>query len=239
MGSNGPAAAGLMTQPQVMVPAKLVKELRERTGAGMMDCKQALTEANGDLEQATILLRKKGIASAQEKAARVATEGVVGSYIHAGGKMGVVVEVNCETDFVARNAEFQQLAHDIAMHICAANPRFIRREDVTLEILEREKQILREQANASAKPAAVIEKIIDGRMDKFYAEACLYEQPFIRDEKITVKELIDSKIAKFGEKIAVRRFVRFKVGEDTESFVTTKPAPMPRQDGEAAPARGA
>ncbi len=225
------------------IPAQLVKELRERTGAGMMDCKQALTEAKGDLEQAIVLLRKKGMATAQEKAARVATEGVVGSYIHAGGKMGVVVEVNCETDFVARNAEFQELAHDIAMHICAANPRFIHREDVTQEILERERQILREQASATSKPAAVIEKIMDGRMDKFFAETCLYEQPFIRDEKITVKELIDSKIAKFREKIAVRRFVRFKVGEETETFATSKPGPtgsgpasMPRPEGGSAPA---
>ncbi len=228
-----------MTQSEVTIPAKLVKELRERTGAGMMDCKQALTEADGDLEKATLLLRKKGIATAQEKAARVATEGVVGSYIHAGGKMGVVVEVNCETDFVARNTEFQQLAHDIAMHICAASPRFIRREDVTAEILQREKQILLEQANATAKTTAVMEKIVDGRMDKFFAETCLYDQPFIRDEKITVKELIDSKIAKFRENIAVRRFVRFKVGEDTASFATAQPAPRPGPEGGAAPARGA
>ena len=219
------------------IPAKLVKELRERTGAGMMDCKQALTEAKGDLEQAILLLRKKGMATAQEKAARVATEGVVGSYIHAGGKMGVVVEVNCETDFVARNQEFQQLAHDIAMHICAANPRFVRREDVTPEILERERQILREQASGASKPPAVMEKIIEGRMDKFFAETCLYEQPFIRDEKITVKELIDSKIAKFRENITVRRFVRFKVGEETETFATTKPALNQRGSGPGSPPR--
>jgi elongation factor Ts len=228
-----------MTEPDVAIPAKLVKELRERTGAGMMDCKQALTEAKGDLEKAVILLRKKGIAVAHEKAARVASEGVIGSYIHAGGKMGVVVEVNCETDFVARNVEFQELAHDLAMHICAANPRFIHRGDVTPDILERERQILHEQANASGKPPAVIEKIVDGRMDKFYAETCLYEQPFIRDEKITIKELIDSKTAKFREKIAVRRFVRFKVGEETASYAATKPAAASRPEGGSAPGHGA
>ena len=199
------------------IPAQLVKELRERTGAGFSDCRAALVEANGDVDKAVDVLRKKGQAAAQKKAQREATDGVVGSYIHAGGKIGVLVEVNCETDFVARTEDFQRLCHDIAMHVAALDPRFVRREEVTPEILEREREIYGAQARASGKPENIIEKIVNGKMEKFYEETCLYEQHFIKDEQRTVRELIDEMIAKIGEKIQVRRFVRFKVGEVTEA----------------------
>lgn len=197
------------------VPSDLVKKLREMSGAPMMDCKKALEETGGDLEQAFTVLRKRGIASATKKAGRVASEGVVGAYIHAGGKIGVLVEVNCETDFVARNEEFQQLVHDLAMQICATDPRFVRKEDVSAEVLKREREILREQAAGSGKPAEVLDRIVEGRLGKFYEESCLYEQHFIKDTAgtLTVGELIASRIAKFGENITVRRFARFKVGE--------------------------
>ncbi len=192
-----------------------VKKLREMSGAPMMECKKALDEAGGDLEQAFTILRKRGQATAAKKAGRVATEGAVGSYIHAGGKIGVLVEVNCETDFVARNEEFQQLVHDLAMQVCATDPRFIRKEDVTPEVLEREKEVLRAQTAASGKPEAVLNRIVEGKLGKFFEDTCLYEQHFIKDTtgSLTVGELIASKIAKFGENIAVRRFSRFKVGE--------------------------
>jgi elongation factor Ts len=194
---------------------ELVKKLREMSGAPMMECKRALDEAQGDLEQAFTILRKRGQASAAKKAGRVASEGLVGSYIHAGGKIGVLVEVNCESDFVARNEEFQQLVHDLAMQVCATDPRFIRKEDVLPEILDREREILRTQAAASGKPEAVLNRIVEGKLEKFYEDNCLYEQHFIKDlaGSITVRELINSKIAKFGENITVRRFARFKVGE--------------------------
>jgi len=204
----------MTTKPeQVNISAQQVKELRERTGAGFSDCRAALVEANGDIEQAINVLRKRGQAAAQKKAQREATEGLVSSYIHTGGKIGVIVEVNCESDFVARTEDFQRLCHDIAMHVAALDPRFVRREEVTPEILEREHEIYREQARASSKPDAVIEKIVAGKMEKFYEENCLYEQHFIKDESVTVRELINQMIAKLGENIAVRRFVRFKVGE--------------------------
>lgn len=195
------------------IPAQLVKELRERTGAGFSACKDALAEAKGDIEQAINILRKKGQAAAQKKSARTTSEGLVGSYIHAGGKIGVLLELNCESDFVARTEDFQKLCKDVAMHIAALDPRFLRREEVTQEILDRERDIYSEQARASGKPEPVIEKIVAGKMEKFYEENCLYEQHFIRDEGITVKELIDQTIAKLGENIAVRRYARFKVGE--------------------------
>jgi len=195
------------------IPAQRVKELRERTGAGFSACKDALAEAKGDLEQAINILRKKGQAAAQKKSQRATSEGMVGSYIHAGGKIGVLVEMNCESDFVARTDDYQKLCHDIAMHIAALDPRFLRREEVTQEILDREREIYREQAKATGKPDPVIEKIVSGKMEKFYEENCLYEQHFIRDEGLTVKELIDLAISKLGENIAVRRFARFKVGE--------------------------
>jgi elongation factor Ts len=205
----------LMTNPSepANVPAQLVKELRERTGAGFSDCKTALVEAKGSLEAAIDVLRKKGQAAAQKKAVRQATEGLIGHYIHAGGKIGVILEVNCETDFVARTEDFQRLCHDVAMHIAALDPRFIRREEVTSEILEREREIYRAQARATGKPDPVIEKIVNGKMEKFYEENCLYEQHFIKDESVTVGELVNQMIAKLKENITIRRFVRFKVGE--------------------------
>ncbi len=204
----------MSTKPeQVNVPAQLVKDLRERTGAGFSDCRAALIEAGGDIEAAINVLRKKGQAAAQKKAQRQATEGLIGHYIHAGGKIGVIVEVNCESDFVARTEDFQRLCHDIAMHVAALDPRFVRREEVTPEILEKEREIYREQARVSGKPDPVIEKIVNGKMEKFYEENCLYEQHFIKDESLTVGELINQMIAKLGENITVRRFVRLKVGE--------------------------
>jgi len=195
------------------ISAAQVKELREKTGAPMMDCKQALTEAKGDLEQAVVLLRKKGVSVAMKKATRAANEGSVGHYIHAGGKIGVLVEVNCESDFVARTEDFKELVHDIAMHIAASDPKFVRKEDVTPEAFEREKDIYRAQAAATGKPPAVVEKIVAGKMEKFYEEVCLLEQPFIKDQTISISQLIAAKIGKLGENIAVRRFARFKVGE--------------------------
>ncbi len=192
-----------------------VKRLREMSGAPMMECKKALEEAGGDLDQAFTVLRKRGQAAAAKKAGRTASEGLVGTYVHPGAKIAVMVELNCESDFVARNVEFQQLAHDLAMHVCATDPKFIRKSDIAPEILEREKSILREQAAASGKPPAVIAQMVEGRLGKFYEENCLYEQHFIKDAagSQTITELIDSKIAKFGENITVRRYARFKVGE--------------------------
>jgi elongation factor Ts len=195
------------------IPAALVKQLREKTGAGFMECKKALTEANGNLEEAETILRKRGIAVAQKKASREANEGLVGTYIHTGGKLGVLVEVNCESDFVARTADFQQLVHDIAMHIAAADPRYIRKEDVSEEDVAKEKDIQRGRALQEGKPEKVVDKIVEGRMSKFYEEICLYEQPFVKDNSITVKELITSLIAKLGENVVVSRMARFKVGE--------------------------
>lgn len=201
------------------VPAQLVKELRERTGAGFSDCRNALVEAKGDVDRAIDVLRRKGQAAAQKKAQREASEGLIGHYIHAGGKIGVIVEVNCESDFVARTEDFQRLCHDIAMHIAAIDPRYVRREEVTQEILDHEREIYREQARATGKPEPVIEKIVNGKMEKFYEENCLYEQHFIKDDTghLTVGELINQMIAKLGENISVRRFVRLKVGETTSA----------------------
>jgi elongation factor Ts len=193
--------------------AQQVKELRDRTGAGFTACREALIEAQGNVEQAINVLRKKGQAAAAKRAQRATSEGLVGSYIHAGGKIGVLVEVNCESDFVARTEDFQRLCHDVAMHIAALDPRFLRREEVTQEILDREREIYKDQAKQTGKPEPVIEKIVNGKMEKFYEENCLYEQHFIKDEGVTIKELVDQAIAKVGENIAVRRFSRFKVGE--------------------------
>jgi elongation factor Ts len=198
------------------ITASMVKELRERTGAGMMDCKNALGECQGDMEKAVDALRKKGLAAAAKKAGRVTAEGAVGSYIHGGGKLGVLVEVNCETDFVARTDQFQELVRDIAMHIAAAEPRFVRREEVTEDLLERERAIFREQALASGKPAPVVEKIVQGKMEKYYSEFVLLEQPFVKNPDVTVSQLIAEKVGKIGENIQVRRFVRFKLGEGIE-----------------------
>lgn len=205
------------------ISAAQVKELREKTGAPMMDCKQALTEAKGDMEQAVVWLRKKGVSVAAKKATRVTSEGSVASYIHAGGKIGVLVEVNCETDYVARTDDFKELVHDIAMHIAASDPKFVRKEDVTPEAYEREKDIYRAQAAATGKPPQVVEKIVEGKMSKFYEEVCLYEQPFIKDQTISISQLIAAKIGKLGENIAVRRFARFKVGDAGETIAIAKP----------------
>ncbi len=198
------------------ITAQMVKELRERTGAPMMDCKAALTEAKGDVEAAVDVLRKKGLAAAAKKAGRVTAEGAVGSYIHGGGKIGVLVEVNCETDFVARTDQFLELVRDIAMHIAAAEPKFVQREEVTPEVLERERAIFSEQAAASGKPANVVEKIVQGKLEKYYSEFVLLEQPFVKDSDKTVGQLIAEKMAKIGENIQVRRFTRFKLGEGIE-----------------------
>ncbi len=198
------------------VTAQMVKELRERSGAGMMDCKAALVETKGDIETAVDTLRKKGLAAADKKAGRVAAEGAVGSYIHAGGKLGVLVEVNCETDFVARTDQFQELVRDIAMHIAAAEPRFVRREEVTADVLEREREIYREQTIAAGKPEKMIDKIVDGKVEKFYSEAVLLEQAYVKNPEQTVGQLVIEKIAKIGENIQIRRFSRFRLGEGIE-----------------------
>src|SRR5947199_2600780 len=206
------------------ISAGQVKELRERSGAPMMDCKNALTEAKGDIEGALVWLRKKGIATAAKKAARMTSEGSVASYIHAGGKIGVLVEVNCESDFVARTDDFKDLVKDIAMHIAASDPKFVRKEDVTPDAYEREKDIYRAQAAATGKPANVVEKIVEGKMAKFYEEVCLMDQPFVKEPGISIHQLVASKIGKLGENISVRRFARFKVGDVGETIAVSKPA---------------
>ncbi|HVT60879.1 MAG TPA: translation elongation factor Ts [Thermoanaerobaculia bacterium] len=198
------------------ITAQMVKQLRERTGAPMMHCKSALSEAAGDLEKAVDLLRQKGLAAAAKKAGRITAEGAVGSYIHAGGKIGVLVEVNCETDFVARTDQFQELVRDVAMHIAAAEPRFLTREEVTAAVLEREREIFRVQALASGKPPAVVDRIVQGKIDKFYSEFVLLEQPFVKDPDLTVGQLVAEKVGKIGENIQVRRFARYRLGEGIE-----------------------
>ncbi len=195
------------------ITAQLVKQLRERTGAGMMECKSALVEANGDIGAAEVVLRKRGIASAHKKSARVTRQGLIGSYIHSGGQLGVLVEVNCESDFVARTDDFRELVHDIAMHIAAADPRFIRREDVPGAALDKERDIQRGRAAFEGKPAAVIDRIVEGRLAKFYEEFCLLEQPFVKEATLTVGQLIKTRITKLGENITVSRFIRYKVGD--------------------------
>ncbi len=198
----------------------------------MMDCKQALTEAKGNMEDAIVVLRKRGVSVAAKKATRVTSEGSVGYYIHAGGKIGVLLEVNCESDFVARTEDFKELVHDIAMHVAASDPKFVRKEDVTPEAFEREKDIYRAQAAASGKPANIVEKMVAGKMEKFYEEVCLLEQPFIKDQTINISQLIAAKVGKLGENIAVRRFARFKVGDATATvaFVSTKPDAEPKAE---------
>jgi elongation factor Ts len=212
----------MSTATEVVISAAQVKDLREKTGAPMMDCRSALAEAKGDVEQAVIVLRKKGMASAAKKASRATSEGAVGTYIHAGGKIGVLVEVNCESDFVARTDDFQELLKDIAMHIAATDPRYVRREDVTAEDLDREKEIFRAQAAATGKPAPVVEKIVEGKMSKFYEEVCLLDQPFIKDQTIAIKDMIATKVGKLGENISVRRFARFKVGDTNWTVAQAK-----------------
>ena len=204
------------------ISAAQVSELRNKTGAPMMDCKKALVESKGNMDEAVTWLRKRGTAVMAKKASRATLEGSVSSYIHAGGKIGVLVEVNCESDFVARTDDFKELVHDIAMHIAATDPKFIKKEDVTAEAFEKEKDIYRAQAAATGKPANVVEKIVEGKMSKFYEEVCLYEQPFIKEQSMSVSQLIAAKIGKLGESIAVRRFARFKVGDPNVTFTSTK-----------------
>lgn len=199
------------------ISAQMVKQLRERTGAGMMECKSALAEAKGDMAEAEVVLRKRGIASASKKSARTTKQGVIGSYIHPGAQLGVLVEVNCESDFVARTEDFQALVHDLAMQIAAADPQFLRKEDVTPAALEKEREIQRARALAEGKPEKMVDKIVEGRLAKYYEEVCLYEQPFIKENTTTIADLIKSKIAKLGENISVSRFVRFKVGDTAAS----------------------
>ena len=199
------------------ITAQMVKELRERTGAPMMDCKGALAETGGDAEKAIEVLRKKGLAKAAKKAGRAATDGLVASYIHAGGKIGVLIEVNCETDFVARTDDYQELVKDLAMHIAAAAPSFVRREEVTEEVLETERRVFREQALEEGKPEQILDRIVEGKLKKFYGEAVLLEQPFVKDPDVTVEKLIAEKIGKLGENIQVRRFARFQLGGDGSS----------------------
>jgi len=195
------------------ISAEQVKALREKTGVGFMECKAALVEAKGDAELATTILRKKGLASAAKKSSRETKEGLIASYIHTGGKIGVMVEVNCESDYVARNEDFQILVHDIAMQVAASDPKYVRREEVTEELLAKEREIYKEQARATGKPENVLDKIVEGRMAKYYAECCLLEQPFVKDPNQTVNDYIASYIHKIGENIQVRRFVRYKLGE--------------------------
>jgi elongation factor Ts len=210
-----------MSTTTVNISAAQVKELREKTGAPMMDCKQALSEAKGDLEQAVIWLRKRGVSVAAKKASRATSEGSVGHYIHAGGKIGVLLEINCESDFVARTEDFRELLHDVAMHIAASDPKFVRREDVTPQDFEREKDIAMAQAVAAGKPPAIAEKMVTGKMAKFYEEVCLLEQPFIKDQTTTIAQLIATKIGKLGENVSVRRFARFKVGDANATIAFT------------------
>ena len=195
------------------IPADLVKKLRDRTGAGMMECKAALQEANGDLEEALTILRKRGLASASKKTGRTTSEGLIGSYIHLGGRIGVLVELNCESDFVARTDDFQNLLKELALQVAASSPQYVRREEVPADVLDREKSIYRAQMEGSGKPPQVIEKIIEGKLGSFYEQVCLVDQPSIRDPKMSVGQLVQAAIAKLGENISVARFVRFKVGE--------------------------
>ena len=195
------------------ITAALVKELRERTGVGMMECKKALEESNGDIEKAITVLRKKGHARAKDKMDRQAKEGAIGSYIHLNGKIGVLVEVNCESDFVARNEEFQELIKNIAMHIAAANPIYVSSEDVPQKVLDEEKDIIREQFKDSGKPSEIVEKIVQGKLSKYFQEACLLDQPYIKEDKMAVKELVTSFIAKVGENVVISRFARFELGK--------------------------
>ncbi|BDF58507.1 elongation factor Ts [Christensenellaceae bacterium] len=199
-----------------MVSASDVKTLRERSGAGMMDCKNALSEANGDIEKASEILREKGLAAAVKKAGRIAAEGVVGSYIHMGGKIGVLVEVNCETDFVAKTDDFQALVKDIAMHIAASNPLYVSEEEVDPAVLEKEKEILTAQAINEGKPANVVEKMVEGRIKKYKKEICLLDQPFVKDPDKTIQDLLNEQVGKIGEKISIRRFTRYEMGEGLE-----------------------
>jgi len=202
------------------ISTELLRDLRQRTGAGVMDCKMALMEAKGNVDGAIDYLRQKGLATAAKKAGRIATEGLVSSYIHAGGKIGVLVEINCETDFVARTEDFQTFVKNIAMQVAAANPQYIRREEIPAEVWGEERKIYRAQALESGKPEKVIDRIVEGKMERFYSEVCLLEQTYIKDPDLTVKELLDAMIAKVGENVSIRRFARFQLGEG----LTSRPA---------------
>ena len=206
----------------VKIDAKLVKELREKSGAPMGDCLKALQEAKGNIEDAFVVLRKRGMASAAKKASRTTNEGAVGTYIHAGGKIGVLIELNCESDFVARTDDFQELLRDIAMHIAATDPRFVGRDEVSQSDLDREREVFLAQPAMKGKPEAVIEKILEGKVAKFYEEVCLLDQPFIKESSQTISQLIAGKVAKLGENISVRRFARFKVGANDWTVAQTK-----------------
>ena len=215
----------MTTGADVKIDAKQVKELREKSGAPMGDCLKALQEAKGEMEDAFVVLRKRGMATAAKKASRTTNEGAVGTYIHAGGKIGVLLELDCESDFVARTDDFQELLRDVAMHIAASEPRFISRDEVTPADIEREKEIYRAQAAATGKPAHIVEKMLEGKLAKFYEEFCLLDQPFIKDQTQTIGQLIATKVAKLGENISVRRFARFKVGAPDWTVAQTAPAP--------------
>jgi len=218
----------MTTEAAVKIDAKLVKELREKSGAPMGDCLKALQEAKGEMEAAFVVLRKRGMATAAKKASRTTNEGVVGTYIHAGGKIGVLVELDCESDFVARTDDFQELLRDVAMHIAASEPRFISRDEVTAADIEREKEIYRAQAAATGEPPEIVEKMLTGKLGKFYEEFCLLDQPFIKDQTQTIAQIVAGKVAKLGENISVRRFARFKVGAADWTVAQTKPAETPQ-----------
>ena len=215
----------MTTETAVKIDAKQVKELREKSGAPMGDCLKALQEAQGDMENAFVVLRKRGMASAAKKASRTTNEGAVGTYIHAGGKIGVLVELNCESDFVARTEDFQELLRDIAMHIAATDPRFVSRAEVPQAELEREREVFLAQPAMKGKPPAVVEKILEGKLAKFYEMFCLLDQPFIKDQSLTIGQIVAAKVAKLGENISVRRFARFKVGAADWTVAQTKAAP--------------
>jgi len=241
----------MSTKPESpVISAQLVKTLRERTGAGFSDCRAALIESNGEIDAAVNILRKKGQVAAQKKAQRQASEGAVGSYVHAGGRIGVPVELKCESDFVARTEEFQRLCHDLAMHVAALDPRFVRREEVPADVLERERAKYGAEARAAGKPEHILDKIVSGKLEKFYEETCLYEQHFIKDETVTIREMIEHMVAKVGENISLRRFARFKVGEGSgasqapeasaagaESPSPESPAPAPGKPEAASASR--
>ena len=215
------------------ITAAAVKELREITGAGMMDCKKALVATGGDMQKAIDYLREKGLSAAAKKESRIAAEGIVDSYIHMGGSVGVLVEVNCETDFVAKTDDFKELVHDIALHIAAAAPEYLSREEVPAENVEHEKEVLRAQALNEGKPEKIVDKMVEGRIDKYYKDVCLLEQPFVKDPDVSIQEMITQKVAKIGEKITVRRFARFKMGEGLEKRVNDLAAEVAEQTGAA------
>lgn len=221
------------TEAPVKVDAKLVKELREKSGAPMGDCLKALQEAKGDMENAFVVLRKRGMASAAKKASRSTNEGAVGTYIHAGGKIGVMLELNCESDFVARTEDYQELLRDIAMHIAAADPRYVSKDEVTDADLDRERDVFKAQALATGKKPEFVDKIVDGKMGKFYEEVCLLEQPFIKEQSQTVKQLIATKVGKLGENISVRRFARFKVGDPNFTVAQVNAVEVPADEVQA------